>query len=450
MSSVRRLRARAVRPFARRRFPDGDPPRQAATVAAAKALWRSPAFAAPAHHDRSSRLNGEDVLEAARVGDVVETRRLVETWIEAHPPHDGDAWHPSPLSTRVGNWIAALTLQPELASPELSRSLWHQLRRLRVNVEDDVGGSHVISNARALVLGGVSFGEAGLSRHGIALLRRELPEQVLRDGGHCERSPARHLFVLRDLLEVQSASPHSWLADAIDRMREFAAALARPDGAPALFGDGTADAPQLELPGPTPGLAVLAESGYVVARDDELWLAFRCGAPPPAYLPADAHADALSFQLWWRGRPVIVDPGDRVRATHAHSTVCLDGHDQFPLRGRARPKVALRYARDRAVEASVVLPGRVRHVRRIEWDPEDGGVLVRDTLEGKGNRLVESRLVLARDPPPLSLTADGLGAVRVERGYVSELPGERLETVVNLISARVELPASFGFRIELA
>ena len=34
-------------------------------------------------------------------------RSLVASWIEAHPPRNHDAWHPYPLSTRVGNWIAA-------------------------------------------------------------------------------------------------------------------------------------------------------------------------------------------------------------------------------------------------------------------------------------------------------------------------------------------------------
>jgi len=79
---------------------------------------------------------------------------------EAHPPHAGDVWHPYPLSTRVGNWVAALTLLPELASPELSRSLCGSFSGFRVNIEDDVLGNHVIRNARALVLGGTSIGAA--------------------------------------------------------------------------------------------------------------------------------------------------------------------------------------------------------------------------------------------------------------------------------------------------
>src|SRR5712671_2805209 len=192
----RQLRARALRPLARRRFPAGEPPREASPIPLARDLWASPAFEASSPPDASTRLGrfhrqyGDDVLAAARAGDLEETRRLVATWIEAHPPRNGDAWHPYPLSTRIGNWIAALTLLPGLASPELSGSLWRQLERLRVNVEDDVLGNHVIRNARALVLGGTSFGAAEVTRHGIELLRRELPEQVLPDGGHYERSPA--------------------------------------------------------------------------------------------------------------------------------------------------------------------------------------------------------------------------------------------------------------------
>jgi len=466
---ARQVRARAARPFARRRFPGGEPPRAAAPVGAAVDLWRSRAFARSAPPDVATRLGrfhrqyGEDVLEAARAGDAAEARRLVATWIEAHPPRRGDAWHPYPLSTRVGNWIAALSLEPELASPELSRSLWRQLRRLERNVEDDVLGNHVVRNARALVLGGSAFGAAELTRRGIDLLRRELPEQVLADGGHYERSPSYHLVVLRDLLEVQAVSPHSWIAGAIERMRRFAAALARPDGAPALFNDGTVDAPRLDLPEPPEGLAVFPDSGFVVVREEPLWLAFRCGPPSPVFLPAHAHADALSFQLWWAGRPVVVDPGtytyepgvDRewFRSTRAHSTVTVDGRDQFRLWGAFRSgplsKVALRYARDRAVEASVVLPGRVRHVRRVEWDSDAGEVLVRDSFEGKGRHRLASRLVLAPDAPPLDLAAVG-GEISVERSWLSERFGERRETIANVVETTAELPAHVELRLQLA
>jgi hypothetical protein len=463
----RQLRARALRPWRRRLLPRGNPPRSAAPVPAVEALWRSPAFDAVPAPDPSMRLGrfhahyGEDVLEAARTGDAELARTLVDAWIAGNPPRDDDAWHPYPLSTRTGNWIAALTLLPELASTQISESLWLQLRRLERNVEYDVLGNHLVRNARALVLGGAAFSTPALTRRGIDILRRELPEQVLPDGGHYERSPSYHLVVLRDLLEVQAASPHSWLDVAIQRMRAFAAALERPDGAPALFNDGTVDAPRLDLPEPQPGLSVFPDSGFAVAREGRLWLAFRCGRAAPDFLPPHAHADALSFQLWWDGIPVLVDPGsytyepgadrDWFRSTRAHSTIRVDGRDQFQTWGAFRsgplPDVRLRDAGDGVLEASVELPGRVRHIRRVEWD--DHSVVVRDRIEGRGTRTIESRLVWAADRPPLTLRFDGAERPVSEPGWLSDRIGERVPTSVDVVTARLDLPAELGFFIGL-
>jgi Heparinase II/III-like protein/Heparinase II/III N-terminus len=463
----RQLRARMRRPFARRRFPGDAPPRGVHSVPAVEALWRSPAFEPGLQPDPATRLGGfhaeygEDVLAATRAGDADGARALVESWIDDHPPRNDDAWHPYPLSTRVGNWIAALTLAPELASPRLSKSLWLQLRRLEANVEDDILGNHVIRNARALVLGGAAFDVPALTRRGIDLLRRELPEQVLRDGGHYERSPVYHLVVLRDLLEVQAASPHSWLGEAIDRMRVFAAALTRPDGEPALFNDGGLEqAPKLELPDPPDGLVVFEDAGFAVVREGSLWFAFRCGPAAPQFLPAHAHADALSFQLWWNGREVFADAGtytyepgperDWFRGTAAHATIRVDGHDQFRLWGAFRsgrlPAVKLHFAREGIVEATVHLGRRVRHVRKLEWSGSD--VVVHDRLEGSGSHRIESRLLWAPGAAERAeLAVYGEGERRDERAWVSERFGEKVETRATTVFTTRKLPTDLGFRI---
>jgi len=314
----KQLRARIGRPAARRRFP--PPPSRSAFSTLDVGLWKTRAFAQAdvvagngtvellgksfrfplpdwelADEPRLRRFHaqyGEEVLGWARRGDVGETSAALDAWIRANPPRPGDAWHPYPLSTRVGNWIAAVSLAPELATSTVVESLGRQLAHLERNVEDDVLGNHVIRNARALVLGGLALDEAGWLRRGLELLRRELPEQVLPDGGHYERSPAYHLVVLRDLLEVREATGEGSLDGPIERMRRFAAALARPDGRPALFNDGALDlAPQLDLPPPPSGLAAFPETGYAVLREGRVWLALECGPPSPPFLPAHAHAD---------------------------------------------------------------------------------------------------------------------------------------------------------------
>lgn len=459
------LRTRALRPWTRRRFPSSSTP-ALRPVQGPAALWRSEAFAPVAlAGDGPERLRrfhhhyGEDVLGLARLGDEAAARAAVRGWIAANPPRVGDAWHPYTTSTRVGNWVAATTLLPELADKHLGESLWRQLLHLSRNVEDDILGNHVIRNARALLLGGRAFGVEGLVEQGLAILDRELPAQILSDGGHYERSPVYHLVVLRDLLEVEAAVPGSVAAGVLALMRTFAASLSRPDGRPALFNDGALDAaPVLSLPEAPAGLAVFPETGYAVWRRGDLWLAFDCGPPSPPYLPAHAHADALSFQLWLGGRPAVVDPGmptyepgperDWFRGTRAHSTVAVDG-DQFELWGAFRsgplPQVELLEASDHELVAAVTARG-VRHERRIRLGGND--LVVHDRLEGRGRRLVESSLPLAAGVE-LSAAATGAGLAKREPRRISERFFERVDATALVVREERSLPAELGWRIAL-
>jgi hypothetical protein len=398
---------------------------------------------------------GEEVLGWARRGETAAAAAALSAWIDANPPRPGDAWHPYPLSTRIGSWIAALSLAPELATPAAVESLRRQLAFLAGNVEDDVLGNHVIRNARALVLGGLALGGRAHVEQGLALLRRELPEQVLPDGGHYERSPAYHLVVLRDLLEVRVASGEGWLDDPIARMTAFSAALARPDGAPALFNDGALDlAPALELPAPD-ALAVFPDTGYAVVRDRGTWLAFDCGPPSPPFLPAHAHADALSFQLWVDGRPAVVDPGaftyepgpdrDRFRSTAAHATIAVAGRDQFELWGsfRAGPFPPVRLLSTDPLEAEIRL-GAVTHRRRLRIDGDT--LHVEDELDGAGEVEVRSTLPLG---VPLDVEETGSLRPAREPGRLSERMLEATPIDVVHTSGHVRLPARLGWRIGL-
>jgi Heparinase II/III-like protein/Heparinase II/III N-terminus len=453
----RQLSARVTRPIRRRRF--GARPRRSlpAPLVANEALWRSPAFEpGSARPDPASRLAsfhagyGEDVLAAARAG--ANVRPAIASWIASNPPRPGDPWHPYVLSTRVGNWLAALTLQPAAVDPRIADSLWLQLEHLARNVEDEVLGNHVIRNARALVLGGAAFEDERLLKVGRALLGRELPEQVLADGGQYERSPAYHRLVLRDLLEVE---PFADVGDVLPRMRAFAAATSRPDGAPALFNDGGLDlAPVLQLPEPRAGSTILADSGFAIERRDDLWLAFRCGALGPPYLPAHAHADALSFQLWRRGRPLVVDPGmptyeagperNGFRGTAAHATVAVGG-DQFELWGAFRsgplPEVEL----DGELAAVARYRG-ITHRRAIELGPNH--VVVHDEIDGRGRHHLTSSLPVAPGAE-LDVEPHGPLPLRIEDRVVAERLGERVPSRAYVVDGAMTLPVELGWTIRL-
>ena len=144
---------------------------------------------------------------------------------------------------------------------------------------------------------------------------------------------------------------------------------------------------------------------------------------------------------------------DRERGTGSHSTIRVDGRDQFRLWGAFRsgplPEVRLRYARERAVEASVLLPGGIRHIRRVEWDAAAGEVLVFDTLDGKGTHEVESRLAWAPITTPFELEAIGGAEVNGERAWTAERIGEAVESTATVARLRAELPAQLGWRLRL-
>ncbi|MFN2470693.1 MAG: heparinase II/III family protein [Gaiellaceae bacterium] len=419
---------------------------------------------------------GEEILGCARSSEPAlldVARRALASWIERNPPARGDAWHPYTVSTRVGNWIAALALEPALGGSEVNESLWRQLAYLERNVEHDILGNHLIRNARALILGGLAFDQQRLVRRGIALLEGELPEQILADGGHYERSPVYHAIVLRDLLEVRAAAGLDTLDATIDRMLQFAAATTRPDGVPALFNDGTRElAPDLRMlhPPQNDGLAIFAETGYAVLRTGSVWLALDCGPPAPHFLPPHAHADALSFQLWVDGRPVVVDPGtptyepgplrNRCRSTSSHATVTVDARDQFLLWGAFRagrlPRVKLMDVSGTASSGTVVaaawkfepLPG-LRHERRISWNADC--IDVDDQLTGRERRLLESRLPLPPGTSPDSVPVEPRdGDHHVESGEVAEELFAPQPAPVLVARRRSSLPASLGWRIRLA
>jgi uncharacterized heparinase superfamily protein len=382
--------------------------------------------------DEEPRLRGfhlhyaDEVLGWARRGDDESARASIRAWITANPPLHGDPWHPYVVSRRIGNWVAAGSIMPSLLDGFAVESLSRQASFLARNIEDDVLGNHVIANARALVLAGRALDDRRLLRRGVGVLRREVPDQILRDGGHYERSPLYHLLVLRDLLEVRVAAELGWLDDPIGRMETFAAALTRPDGLPAPFNDALLElAPQLELPEPSLGVTVFEETGYAVVRDLGTWLVFDCGSPAPPFLPAHAHADVLSFQLWQDAAPIVVDPGTstyeagsqrtRERSTAAHSTVVVDGRDQFTLWGAFRGGPLPRVKLLGPLEAEVGYDGIV-HRRRIELGAD---IVVSD--EVRGGRIVEARLPLAE---PLELPVDEweTGTESKSFGVLREIP----------------------------
>lgn len=291
-------------------------------------------------------------------------RRLVDSWIGHHQRIAGDGWHPYTLSLRLVNWIqACCVFRDELeADPEfrdrLLRSMWRQGEILYRDREFDVRGNHVLENLRALIWLGTFFDGPIAERwlqSSWSVLEAETAEQVLADGGHFERSPGYHLLVMKDLIEISELCSRndrpvpSWLQAAIERMERYATAITTPTGRVPLLKDTALDAaPEAPEAANEYGSRLLEASGHYVQRDSDRghFLIMDVGRVCPDYLPAHAHADMLSYELFVSGLPLVVDSGvyeytagewrNYFRSTRAHNTVCLAGENQSEVWGSFR------------------------------------------------------------------------------------------------------------------
>ena len=394
---------------------------------------------------------------------VAQFRRLVTSWITANRVVQGDGWHPYTLSLRLVAWLKAAGFWAErLAEPgqwrdEFTGSLRDQADHLVRQLEHDVRGNHLFENGRALLwLGLMSRGDdaADWERLGRGILEREVPEQVLTDGSHFERCPGYHFSVLLSLVELgclyelRGRPVPSWLADAVRGLRSFGARILLPDGTYPLIKDsahdqlsvrpadvlhcaacwedraaaGTERATALRTilyfgrTRPPVGLAAEprgATSGFCLGRGADEMVVMDAGQPCPSYLPAHAHADALSFVFFAAGGPLVVDPGvyeyvagpwrDYFRSTRAHNTVAVDGLDSSEVWSsfRVGRRAHVRLLEHRCGPGLLVVVaehdgfarqvrGR-RHRRLLAWR-EGEWLAVVDLVTGPGRAEVASHL----------------------------------------------------------
>jgi len=354
--------------------------------------------------------------------------RLIQRWIKENPPTRGNGWEPYPTSLRIVNWIK-WDLYHSALSEAAIESLVLQLRWLRRRLEYHLLGNHLLANAKALVFGGLYFqGQEADEwlKTGLRLLHRELPEQILSDGGHFELSPMYHLIILEDILDLinicrvyDHSVPEEWLEKA-RQMLHWAAVMRHPDGDIPFFNDaalggaGSFKALQdyagrldIDTPSETGGSVWLKSSGYLrfVCKDAVLFL--DAASIGPDYLPGHAHADTLSLELSLFGRRVLVNSGtsvygtgperQRQRGTEAHNTIMVDDQDSSEVWGgfRVARRARIRHV-DCVPEDGVAVAehdgycrfaGRPTHQRRIEL--REGSLAVIDTVRGSYRHCIQ-------------------------------------------------------------
>ncbi|MEK7762563.1 MAG: alginate lyase family protein [Nitrospirota bacterium] len=387
---------------------------------------------------------------------------LISDWIEHNLQGTVDAWEPYTASLRIVNWVkfflslSADSLKKHTGGeegtkgelhagpkPEWLKSLYSQALWLEQNIEYHILANHYLKNGVALFFAGAYFSGPDADRwlkKGITILREELAEQFLSDGGHFERSPMYHSICVTDYLDVLNLARNSQRVLApedqarftrrITTSLDFLKDICLPDKQIPLFNDsafGIAPTPdqifeyakqtiEYQPAATSSGLTTSehSASGYFVCRNGDDAIIIDCGSIGPDYQPGHAHCDTLSFELAIDGRRVIVDSGvydyepspERAyaRSTKAHNTVVVDGEEQSEIWGvfrvarRARPLEArIEQRPDGSVwftgahNGYTSLRGRPIHKRTMAYDGKETWI-IEDRLEGNGTHRMESYL----------------------------------------------------------
>jgi len=388
-----------------------------------------------------------DDLNAAGASERTHWHRaFIQRWLLENPGPAGSAWEPYPVSLRLVNWVKWAMSGNDMA-PAWMHSAAVQARWLRQRLEVHLLGNHLFANAKALVHAGVFFSGAEADEWlacGTRILAREVPEQILADGGHFERSPMYHALALEDVLDLinvlrahgAGALPRptarllTALEERVQPMRQWLDVMTHPDGGLGLFNDAadgiapaTPDLHRLATDlgfAPLPSrmattLVPLNPSGYVRVDRGPVSALLDVAPIGPDYLPGHAHADTLSFELALGRQRVIVNGGtsqygdgaerQRERATAAHSTVEVAGENSsevwagFRVGRRARPAdLAIRAEAQDPWEVSCShtgyrhLPGTPEH--RRTWRFTDSTLLVEDRVNAPGLAAI-ARFILA-------------------------------------------------------
>src|SRR5688500_6439787 len=234
---------------------------------------------------------------------------LLDDWTARAPT---EAWEAYPTSLRLMNWCMNFRDVPERLWP----SVYRQSEWLSRHLETHLMANHLLENAAALAMVGSCFAGHAAQRWldiGTKLLREQLDEQILPDGGHVERSSmyqARVVYVLRQLRNPGNEELSRMVSEKLDRATAALAMMCHPDRQIALLNDSAFNIYPIENADLPPGPFALNDTGYFGARTaDGHYIICDAGPIGPGYQPGHAHGDIFSFELSYFGHRVIVDSG---------------------------------------------------------------------------------------------------------------------------------------------
>lgn len=328
-------------------------------------------------------------------------KAYISCWI-AHNPQSagGPGWDAYAVSLRLVNWLGCYTaLREELEKDatfvqSVVGSMYEQYAFLANRLEKDLLGNHYFEDLKTLVICSVFFHDDKMFWPALRELKKQCQEQIFLDGMHFELSPMYHKIILEDVLRVAVVLKDAGRSDPelegyLQPMLDVAYSLEEGLERIPLFNDcGNNVAKSLQalmdaafnhfglVPQYKPRLP---DSGYYIFKQGQWKLIVDAGQPGPPYIPGHAHCDAMSFELFRAGKPVLVNCGtyayqcaDRLvyKNTAAHNTVMRKGIEQSQCWG------SFRMAKRASVRAKKVDDTSIT----MEMRDQQGGIVCRSIV----------------------------------------------------------------------
>lgn len=300
-----------------------------------------------------------------RVCYLDKLKEIIRGWIIQNPKGAGGCgWDAYPISLRLICWLSCYGYLEddldEVFKQEMRNSMAEQYAHLATHLEKHLLGNHYFENLKTLAICGLFFRDYAMTEAALRELKKQCAEQILQDGMHFELSPMYHKIILEDLFRVcaalrQADRQDKELEQYLQPMVDVAYSLEEGLERIPLFNDcgnnvakslGALLAVSKEKFGIAPVYkAQLPNSGYYIFKNGDWKLIVDAGQSGPGYLPGHAHCDAMSFELFHQGKPVLVNCGtyayqceerEFFRSTAAHNTVMVEGVEQSQCWGNFR------------------------------------------------------------------------------------------------------------------
>lgn len=402
-------------------------------------------------------LLAKDYAVSGDVKYLFEFKELFQDWTDKNPFLHGISWT-SVMETaiRCSNWCYAYAFLEHGGAVD---ELLEKLRIGIINMTDYIANhysryssanNHLIIEAYAIGQSGILFNRKEWTDTAIRLLTEELPKQNYTDGVNKELSLHYQSFyieamglMMRLMIKNEIDVPASW-EPMLQKMSQYLADCMGEYGETVAFGDDD-EGKILDLQGgdinyysyvlslmslllhkkyvensdfetlkwlftkgeiqetekikkyESPQYCCYKEGGNTIlrSRDRKVLIGIDHAALGFGSIAAHGHADALSFQLFYEGRPVFIDPGTYIyhcdlksrnefRRTDHHNTVCICEKNQSEmlgafLWGRKAISKLLNYEEENGTVKLVIQHDGYKpiiHTRRIEFDGDRQLVII--------------------------------------------------------------------------